>query len=88
MEYWISSEEPVCAVRRETMKAMLLVKHGGPEMLNYGEAPDPTAGPGKVVIDIHAASVNAADYNGTSRGSSAWSERASPISPSGTPCWE
>jgi NADPH:quinone reductase-like Zn-dependent oxidoreductase len=44
------------------MKAMLLIKHGGPEMLNYGEAPDPTAGPGEVVIDIHAASVNAADY--------------------------
>src|SRR5262249_32418920 len=44
------------------MKAMLLVKHGGPEMLNYGEAPDPTAGPGEVVVDIHAASVNAADY--------------------------
>jgi len=44
------------------MKAMLLVKHGGPEMLTYGEAPDPTAGPGEVVVDIHAASVNAADY--------------------------
>ena len=44
------------------MKAMLLVKHGGPEMLTYGEAPDPTAGPGEVLIDIQAASVNAADY--------------------------
>ncbi len=28
----------------------------------YGEAPDPVAGPGEVVVDIHAASVNAADY--------------------------
>jgi NADPH:quinone reductase-like Zn-dependent oxidoreductase len=44
------------------MKAVLLTKHGGPEMLRYGEAPDPKAGPGEVVIDIHAASVNAADY--------------------------
>ena len=35
---------------------------GGPEMLRYGEAPDPAAGPGEVVVDIHAASVNAADY--------------------------
>jgi NADPH:quinone reductase-like Zn-dependent oxidoreductase len=44
------------------MKAVLLDKHGGPEMLRYGDAPDPVAGPGEVVVDIHAASVNAADY--------------------------
>jgi NADPH:quinone reductase-like Zn-dependent oxidoreductase len=44
------------------MRAMLLIGHGEPEMLRYGEAPDPTAGPGEVVVDIHAASVNAADY--------------------------
>jgi NADPH:quinone reductase-like Zn-dependent oxidoreductase len=44
------------------MKAVLLTKHGGPEMLRYGEAPDPTAGPGEVVVEIYAASVNAADY--------------------------
>lgn len=43
------------------MKAMLLTGHGGPEMLRYGDAPDPTAGPGEVVVDIHAASVNGAD---------------------------
>jgi NADPH:quinone reductase-like Zn-dependent oxidoreductase len=44
------------------MKAVLLAQHGGPEMLRYGDAPDPTAGPGDIVVDIHAASVNAADY--------------------------
>ncbi len=44
------------------MKAVLLTGHGGPEMLHYGEAPDPAAAPGEVVVDIHAASVNAADY--------------------------
>ena len=43
------------------MKAVLLLDHGGPEMLRYGEAPNPTAGPGEVVVDIHAASVNGAD---------------------------
>ena len=43
------------------MKAVLLTGHGGPEMLRYGDAPDPVAGPGEVVVDIHAASVNAAD---------------------------
>jgi NADPH:quinone reductase-like Zn-dependent oxidoreductase len=44
------------------MKAVLLMGHGGPEMLRYGDAPDPIAGPGEIVVDIHAASVNAADY--------------------------
>ena len=43
------------------MNAMLLTNHGGPEMMRYGEAPDPKAGPGEVVVDIHAASVNGAD---------------------------
>src|SRR2546428_5110070 len=46
----------------EPMKAVLLTNHGGPEMLRYGEAPDPTAGPGEGVVDIHAASANAAAY--------------------------
>jgi len=40
------------------MKAVLLLDHGGPEMLRYNDAPNPTAGPGEVVVDIHAASVN------------------------------
>jgi NADPH:quinone reductase-like Zn-dependent oxidoreductase len=44
------------------MKAALLMANGGPETLRYGEAPDPVAGPGEVVVDIFAASVNAADY--------------------------
>jgi NADPH:quinone reductase-like Zn-dependent oxidoreductase len=44
------------------MKAVLLDGHGGPETLRYDEAPDPVAGPGEVVVDIHAASVNAADH--------------------------
>jgi len=44
------------------MKAMLLTGHGGIDRLQYGDAPDPVAGPGDVVVDIRAASVNAADY--------------------------
>ena len=44
------------------MKAILFTQHGGPEVLTYGDAPDPIAGPGEVVVNIHAASVNAADY--------------------------
>ena len=44
------------------MKAVLMRRHGGPEVLEYGDAPDPIAGAAEVVVDIHAASVNAADY--------------------------
>src|SRR5271155_1965449 len=44
------------------MKAAFLTGHGGPEKFQYGDMPDPVAGPGEVVVDIHAASVNAADY--------------------------
>jgi NADPH:quinone reductase-like Zn-dependent oxidoreductase len=43
------------------MKAVLLINHGGPEMLRYAEASDPIAGAGEVLVDIHAASVNGAD---------------------------
>jgi NADPH:quinone reductase-like Zn-dependent oxidoreductase len=43
------------------MKAILLTGFGGTDMLHYGDAPDPVAGPGDVVVDVHAASVNAAD---------------------------
>jgi NADPH:quinone reductase-like Zn-dependent oxidoreductase len=43
------------------MKAMLLLGHGGPELMKLGDAPDPKAGPGEVVVDIRAASVNGAD---------------------------
>ena len=43
------------------MKAILLTGFGGTDMLRYGDAPDPVAGPGDVVVDVHAASVNAAD---------------------------
>ena len=32
------------------MKAVLLKGHGGPEMLQLGDAPDPVAGPGEVEI--------------------------------------
>ena len=34
---------------------------GGPEVLAWGEAPDPVAGPGEVLIDVTAAGVNRAD---------------------------
>ena len=44
------------------MKAAYIETHGGPEVLQYGELPDPVAGQGEVIVDIHAASVNGADW--------------------------
>jgi len=44
------------------MKAAYFMKHGGPEVMQYGEVPDTVAGPGQVLVDVHAASVNAADW--------------------------
>lgn len=44
------------------MKAAYIEKHGGPEVLQYGEFPDPVATAGQVLVDIHAASVNGADW--------------------------
>jgi NADPH:quinone reductase-like Zn-dependent oxidoreductase len=42
------------------MKAAFIEQYGGPEVLKYGDLPDPVAGPGQVVIDVAAASVNGA----------------------------
>ncbi len=44
------------------MKAAFFEEHGGPEVMKYGEVPDPTAGPVDVLVDIHAACVNGADW--------------------------
>ena len=44
------------------MKAAYIERHGGPEVLKFGEMPDPVAAPGEVVVDIVAASVNGADW--------------------------
>ncbi len=44
------------------MKAAYFMKNGGPEVMQYGDVPDPVAGPGQVLIDVHAASVNGADW--------------------------
>src|SRR6195256_6472553 len=48
--------------RGTTMKAAFIERHGGPEVLKFGEMPDPVALPGEVVVDIVAASVNGADW--------------------------
>jgi NADPH:quinone reductase-like Zn-dependent oxidoreductase len=44
------------------MKAAFIERHGGPEVLKYGDLPDPIAGPGEVIVDVVAASINGADW--------------------------
>ena len=44
------------------MKASYLDEQGGPEVLKYGDLPDPIAGEGEVVVNIHSASINGADW--------------------------
>ena len=44
------------------MKAAYFMKNGGPEVMQYGDVPDPVATPGQVLVDVHAASVNGADW--------------------------
>jgi NADPH:quinone reductase-like Zn-dependent oxidoreductase len=44
------------------MKAAFIEKFGGPDVLQYGDLPDPVAAAGEVVVDVAAASVNGADW--------------------------
>lgn len=43
------------------MKAAFFRQHGGPEVLEVGEAPEPVAAAGTVVIEVHAAALNHLD---------------------------
>ena len=56
------------------MKAAYIEAQGGPEVLKYGDLPDPVPGSGEVVVDIHAASVNGADWKVRAGGYSKLSE--------------
>jgi NADPH:quinone reductase-like Zn-dependent oxidoreductase len=44
------------------MKVAYIEQFGGPEVLQYGDLPDPVAAAGQVVVDVAAASVNGADW--------------------------
>src|SRR4051812_48420011 len=58
-----SSPRAVRALKLENpMKAVFCESNGGPEVLRYGDLPEPAPQPGEVVVDIHAASVNGADW--------------------------
>jgi NADPH:quinone reductase-like Zn-dependent oxidoreductase len=44
------------------MKAAYFDQFGGPDVLKYGDLPDPVPATGEIVVDVAAASVNAADW--------------------------
>jgi NADPH:quinone reductase-like Zn-dependent oxidoreductase len=44
------------------MQALQFTTYGGPEVLEWGEAPDPHAGPGEIRIAVRAAGVNPIDW--------------------------
>jgi NADPH:quinone reductase-like Zn-dependent oxidoreductase len=44
------------------MRALQFSTYGGPEVLQWAEAPEPHAGPGKIRISVRAASVNPIDW--------------------------
>ena len=44
------------------MKAAYLMQFGGPEVLQYGDVPDPVPAADEVIVDVHTATVNAADW--------------------------
>src|SRR3954464_10594485 len=43
------------------MRAVTISEPGGPEVLGWGEGPDPVCGAGEVIIDVAATAVNRAD---------------------------
>ena len=44
-----------------SMKAVYIEAHGGPEVLTYGDRPDPEAGPNDVVVKVKATALNRLD---------------------------
>ncbi|MEO8093174.1 MAG: medium chain dehydrogenase/reductase family protein [bacterium] len=43
------------------MRAVVIARHGGPEVLEVQQRPDPSVGPGEVRISVRAAGINFAD---------------------------
>jgi NADPH:quinone reductase-like Zn-dependent oxidoreductase len=44
------------------MKAVFYEQYGDPDVLQYGEQPDPKVGPDSVLVDVRASSVNPVDW--------------------------
>src|SRR5687767_2617941 len=44
------------------MKAVFYKKHGGPDVLQYGQRPKPEVKKGNLLVRVHATSVNQVDW--------------------------
>ncbi|MFD0686364.1 quinone oxidoreductase family protein [Actinomadura fibrosa] len=63
------------------MRAIQITEFGGPEVLNVTELPDPSAGPGHLLIDVSRAGINYADTHQAEN--SYLSETTLPLVPGG-----
>lgn len=43
------------------MKAVIFRRHGGPDVLEYADVPDPSAGPGQILVRVKACALNHLD---------------------------
>ncbi|MGC1321751.1 MAG: NADP-dependent oxidoreductase [Candidatus Udaeobacter sp.] len=57
-----TSEKKSASARSQTMKAIRIHNYGGPEVLQYEDAPRPKPQAGEVLIRVHAAGVNPIDW--------------------------
>src|SRR2546423_602264 len=57
-----TSEKKSASATSQTMKAIRIHNYGGPEVLNYEDAPRPKPQAGEVLIRVHATSVNPIDW--------------------------
>jgi hypothetical protein len=53
--WWRGGDGPLAARAQQAAKLPTIEQFGGPEILQYGNLPDPVATPGEVVIDVVAA---------------------------------
>jgi NADPH2:quinone reductase len=51
------------------MKAILLDAPGAPDSLRVGEIANPVPGPGELLVEVHATSLNPVDYKVAAMGS-------------------
>src|SRR5712671_3793935 len=58
-----TSEKKSASATSQTMKAVRIHRYGGPEVLQYEDAPRPKPQAGEVLIRVHAAGVNPIDWN-------------------------
>jgi NADPH:quinone reductase-like Zn-dependent oxidoreductase len=51
-----------------TMAAVVIREFGGPEVLQVGEVPRPSPGPGEILVRVHAAAINPVDTQARAHG--------------------